>query len=119
MILKNHVKVLPKPWTPNGLKSCLKSLNNAEDINESHSNLLPGLIEGASSGTGLGLRFLAHVERCKVLLHLCDISDEDNLKNNYLIIREEVNKYSDKLKFKKEIILLSKCDLVDKKKILK
>lgn len=46
MILKNHVKVLPKPWTPNGLKSCLKSLNNAEDVNESHSNLLPGLIEG-------------------------------------------------------------------------
>ena len=80
---------------------------------------LPGLIEGASSGTGLGLRFLAHVERCKVLLHICDISDEDNLKNNYLIIREEINKYSDKLKFKKEIILLSKCDLVDKKKILK
>ena len=46
MILKNHVKVLPKPWTPSGLKSCLKSLNNAEDVNESHSNLLPGLIEG-------------------------------------------------------------------------
>ena len=80
---------------------------------------LPGLIKGASKGTGLGLKFLAHVERCKVLLHVCDISDVNNLEKNYLIIRKELDEYSDKLKYKKEVIVLSKCDLVDKKIILK
>ena len=80
---------------------------------------LPGLIKGASKGTGLGLKFLAHVERCKVLLHVCDISVVNNLEENYSIIRKELDEYSDKLKHKKEIIVLSKCDLVDKKIILK
>lgn len=80
---------------------------------------LPGLIKGASKGTGLGLKFLAHVERCKVLLHVCDISVDNNLEENYSIIRQELDEYSDKLKYKKEIIVLSKCDLVDKKIILK
>jgi GTP-binding protein len=80
---------------------------------------LPGLIKGASKGTGLGLKFLAHVERCKVLLHVCDVSDDKNLEENYLIIRKELDEYSDELKYKKEIIVLSKCDLLDKKIILK
>ena len=80
---------------------------------------LPGLIKGASKGTGLGLKFLAHVERCKVLLHVCDISDVNKLEKKYLIIRKELDEYSDKLKYKKEVIVLSKCDLVDKKIILK
>ena len=80
---------------------------------------LPGLIKGASKGTGLGLKFLAHVERCKVLLHVCDISVVNNLEENYSIIRKELDKYSDELKYKEEIIVLSKCDLVDKKIILK
>lgn len=80
---------------------------------------LPGLIKGASKGTGLGLKFLAHVERCKVLLHVCDISVVNNLEENYSIIRKELDEYSDKLKYKNEIIVLSKCDLVDKKIILK
>ncbi len=80
---------------------------------------LPGLIKGASKGIGLGLKFLAHVERCKVLLHMCDISEgsSENLIKNYMIIREELESYKLSTLNKKEIILLSKCDLVNSKTI--
>ncbi len=78
---------------------------------------LPGIIEGASQGVGLGLKFLAHVERCKVICHVCDISQ--NINKNYQAIREELKKYNRMLENKKEIILLSKCDTVDKKMIEK
>ena len=73
---------------------------------------IPGLIEGAHEGRGLGDQFLAHIERCKVLLHILDSSDE-NIINNYRTIREELNKYGNNLTNKKEIIALSKSDLVD------
>jgi len=77
---------------------------------------LPGLIEGASNGVGLGLKFLAHVERCKVLVHLCDVSLESDSQiiNNYQVIRKEIEKYGKKVSAKKELILLSKSDLVDR-----
>ena len=77
---------------------------------------LPGLIEGASNGVGLGLKFLAHVERCKVLVHLCDVSLESDSQiiNNYQVIRKEIEKYGKKVSSKKELILLSKSDLVDR-----
>ena len=78
---------------------------------------LPGIIVGASQGVGLGLKFLAHVERCKVICHVCDISQ--NINKNYQAIREELKKYNRMLENKKEIILLSKCDTVDKKIIEK
>jgi len=76
---------------------------------------LPGLIEGASDGIGLGLKFLAHVERCKVICHVCDVSQ--NINDNYLAIRKELKKYDKILEDKKELILLSKCDTVEPKKI--
>ena len=77
---------------------------------------LPGLIEGASNGVGLGLKFLAHIERCKVLVHLCDVSLESDSQiiNNYQVIRKEIEKYGKKVSSKKELILLSKSDLVDR-----
>lgn len=75
---------------------------------------IPGLIEGAHEGKGLGDQFLAHIERCKVLLHILDSSDE-NIINNYLTIREELKKYGKNLINKKEIIALSKSDLVNNK----
>ena len=77
---------------------------------------LPGLIEGASNGVGLGLKFLAHIERCKVLVHLCDVSLESDSQiiNNYQVIRKEIEKYGKKVSAKKELILLSKSDLVDR-----
>ena len=61
---------------------------------------IPGLIEGAHEGTGLGDKFLRHIERCKNILHLIDITD-DNLLENYSKIRKELYKYSKKLKKKK------------------
>ena len=77
---------------------------------------IPGLVEGAHKGVGLGDKFLRHIERCKVLLHLIDIS-EDNLFENYQKIRNELLKYDDILSKKKEIIIFNKSDLLDKKDI--
>ena len=73
---------------------------------------IPGLIEGAHKGTGLGIKFLKHIERCKVLLHLIDIS-EKNLVNSYSQVREEMAKYSSELLKKQEIIVFNKTDLID------
>lgn len=72
---------------------------------------IPGLIEDAHLGKGLGDRFLAHVERCSVIFHIIDISSEDPYKN-YLIIRNELEKYNNTLYKKPEIIILNKVDLV-------
>ena len=71
---------------------------------------IPGLIEGAHEGKGLGDTFLAHIERCKILLHLVDSSDP-NWRDNYSIVRKELKKYGQKLDQKEEIIALSKQDL--------
>lgn len=70
---------------------------------------IPGLIEGASLGHGLGDKFLKHIERCNVLLHLLDATSE-NIKANYLTIRNELNSYSDLLEKKIEIVCLNKVD---------
>ena len=75
---------------------------------------IPGLIEGAHSGIGLGTKFLKHIERCKTLLHLIDVSEED-LSNAYRQVRGELRKYSKELLKKKELIVFNKIDLVDKK----
>jgi GTP-binding protein len=77
---------------------------------------IPGLIEGAHEGTGLGDKFHRHIERCKILLHLIDLS-EDNLVGCYLKVRNELSKYDKILTKKKEIIVFNKSDLVEKKKI--
>jgi GTP-binding protein len=73
---------------------------------------IPGLIEGASSGKGLGTRFLGHMERCGVLLHLLDASDE-NAFDHYFTIRKELEEYGEAVSEKPEIIALSKSDIVD------
>ena len=75
---------------------------------------IPGLIEGAHSGSGLGIKFLKHIERCKTLLHLIDVN-EDNLINIYKQIRNELKKYSKELAKKNELIVFNKIDLIDKK----
>ena len=73
---------------------------------------IPGLIKDASIGKGLGHRFLKHIERSNLILHLIDISDENIIKN-YLTIKEELKKYSKNTSKKKEIIVLNKCDLLE------
>ena len=77
---------------------------------------IPGLIEGAHKGTGLGIQFLKHIERCKSLLHLIDITNDD-IKKSYNQVKNELKNYSVKLSKKKELIILNKTDLIDKKKV--
>ena len=73
---------------------------------------IPGLIEGASEGIGLGTKFLKHVERCSVLIHLID-GTEPNPFETYQAIRNELKNYADKLAKKPEIIAINKCDCID------
>ena len=72
---------------------------------------IPGLIEGAHEGSGLGDRFLGHVERCRVLLHLVDVTEPD-VAAAYRTIRSELKAYGSGLARKREIVALSKCDAV-------
>jgi GTPase len=78
---------------------------------------VPGLIEGAHLGSGLGTRFLGHVERCSVLLHLVDATREDVVAA-YRMVRAELKAYGAGLERKKEIVALSKCDAVDRAELL-
>ena len=79
---------------------------------------IPGLIEGAHEGIGLGIKFLKHIERCKSLLHMIDITEED-LKKSYSQIRKELKKYSKDLLKKDEIVVLNKIDLLEDKEVKK
>jgi GTP-binding protein len=75
---------------------------------------IPGLIEGAAEGAGVGDRFLGHVERCRVLLHLIDASGEDPLAA-WAVVRDELDAYGAGLTGKPEVVALSKSDAVDAK----
>ena len=77
---------------------------------------VPGLIEGAHEGIGLGDKFLRHIERCKSILHLIDITN-DNLLENYSKVRKELFKYGNKLVKKREMIVFNKIDMIDKEEI--
>ncbi|MCC6863777.1 MAG: GTPase ObgE [Rhodobacteraceae bacterium] len=77
---------------------------------------IPGLIEGASEGRGLGMQFLAHVERCKVLLHLVDGTSSTIIKD-YRTIVTELEAYSEILGDKPRILALNKCDALDAKTV--
>lgn len=73
---------------------------------------IPGLIEGAAEGAGLGTRFLGHIERCKVLLHLIDGTQED-VTGAYKMIRHELSEYDEEVMQKPEIVVLNKVDAMD------
>ncbi len=77
---------------------------------------IPGLIEGASEGIGLGHRFLGHVERCRVLLHLVDGTQED-IAGAYKTIRGELEAYAEDLATKEEILVLNKIDALDEEEV--
>ncbi len=79
---------------------------------------IPGLIEGAHEGIGLGDKFLRHIERCKSILHLIDITN-NNLLESYSKVRKELFKYSKKLLKKNEIIVFNKIDMVNEDEINK
>ena len=88
------------------------------DDNEITLADIPGLIEGAHQGTGLGIKFLKHIERCKTLLHLIDITEKDLIKS-YKQVREELKKYSKDLLNKEELIVFNKIDLIKKDQMKK
>jgi GTP-binding protein len=77
---------------------------------------IPGLVEGAHQGVGLGHRFLGHVERCRVLLHLVDATAEQPVEN-WRVIREELAAYDANLASRKEITAISKTDACDEERI--
>ena len=77
---------------------------------------IPGLVEGAHRGTGLGIQFLKHIERCKSLLHMIDITNKD-IKKSYNQIKKELKSYSPKLSKKKELVILNKTDLIDENQV--
>jgi len=77
---------------------------------------IPGLIEGASTGKGLGDKFLRHVRRTEVLFHLVSVENEDMAKA-YEVIRKELEDYDKELSKKKEYVFVSKTDLVDEKEL--
>lgn len=76
---------------------------------------IPGIIEGASEGVGLGIQFLRHVERTRLLLHFLDVSGQEgrNPVEDFYTINKELKKYSDKLSTRKQIIVANKVDIID------
>lgn len=75
---------------------------------------IPGLIEGASKGIGIGDKFLKHIERCGILVHLIDISAED-IYANYCTVRNEIAEYGNEVASKDEVIVLNKIELLTEK----
>ncbi|MFN8370288.1 MAG: GTPase ObgE [Bacteriovoracaceae bacterium] len=94
-------------------------------VNESDTVVvadIPGLIEGAHLGKGLGIKFLKHIERTKVLLHLVDVSyclDEFEALESYMTVREELAQYDENLTDKREIVCLTKIDALSEDEIVK
>lgn len=78
---------------------------------------IPGLVEGAHTGVGLGHTFLRHIERTKILLHVIDISDPD-YRNNYHIIENELHSYKEELVERTRILVLNKADLISSEEML-
>jgi GTP-binding protein len=73
---------------------------------------IPGIIEGASEGRGLGIKFLQHIQRTKLLIHLIESTSESFL-TDYKVIRKELETFNSELTFKKEIVVISKIDMLD------
>ena len=83
---------------------------------------IPGLIEDASEGKGLGIKFLKHIERTSALVHLVDVSwclDEYEAFEQYVVVRNEITKYSENLANKREIVCLTKIDAMTDEEIEK
>lgn len=80
---------------------------------------IPGLIEGASEGKGLGTKFLKHIKRTKILAHLVSFENGDEMMNVYKSIRKELKSFDPELIEKDEIIILTKTDVTDEKTVQK
>ncbi len=82
---------------------------------------IPGIIEGASDGVGLGLQFLRHIERTRLLLHFIDVSGQEgrNPVEDFYVIQEELKKYNEKLSKRKQIIVANKMDIMQDENLYK
>ena len=82
---------------------------------------IPGIIEGASEGVGLGIQFLRHVERTRLLLHFLDVSGQEgrNPVEDFYTINQELKKYSEKLSARKQIIVANKIDIAQDEMLIK
>jgi GTPase len=105
-------KIADYPFTTLSPNLGVVRIGKKGDTNDLVLADIPGLIEGAHEGHGLGDRFLGHIERTKVLLHLIDATEDDVVKN-YKIVRAELKAYGHKVTRKPEIIALNKCDALD------
>ena len=115
---RSHPEIAPYPFTtkiPN-LGVCYD-----EDSDKTFTIVdIPGIIEGAAEGTGLGLRFLKHIERSNILLHLIEIGDTFEVKNKYETVINEINKFNKEILKKNQIVVINKIDLIpDLKKLNK
>ncbi len=112
MLTKAQPKIADYPFTTINPNLGVANYNNKEITLAD----IPGLIEGAHEGIGLGTKFLRHIERCKSVLHLIDITNE-NVLESYFKVRKELSKYSNKLIKKREIIVFNKVDMISEKEI--
>ena len=108
-------KIADYPFTT--LKPNLGIVNYKESQSFTVADI-PGIIEGASDGKGLGLQFLRHIERTKILLLIIDVTSE-NIQKEYNTLLNELETYSIELSKKEKIIALSKADLIDEKEAVK
>jgi len=116
-LTKAKPKIADYPFTT---LSPVLGVMELEDTNRIALADIPGLIEGASQGKGLGLEFLRHVERTKLLLHLVDVSDQRQIEplEAFQIVNSEMEKYNPKLLRKKQIVVGTKIDILSDRKIL-
>jgi GTP-binding protein len=116
-ISRAHPKIADYPFTTLVPHLGVVSLGDAKGGLGRHFVVadIPGLVPGASEGHGLGLRFLKHVERTKLLLHLVTVTEEPDRDpmEDYLALRKELAAYDEKLATHPELVVLSKADLPD------
>lgn len=111
-----NVKTAGYPFTTLEPNLAVLSPHRADPLSSEEGSILadiPGLIEGASEGKGLGIKFLKHIEKTKVLLHCISIESADLLKD-YNTVKKELSNFNPELTSKNEIIIITKCDLADK-----
>jgi GTP-binding protein len=116
-LTKAKPKIADYPFTT---LSPVLGVMELEDTNRIVLADIPGLIEGASQGKGLGLEFLRHIERTKLLLHLVDVSDQRQIEplEAFQIVNSEMEKYNPELLKKKQIVVGTKIDILSDRKIL-
>ena len=114
VVTKARPKIADYPFTTLHPNLGVAWVNNYEMVLAD----IPGLIEGAHEGVGLGDRFLRHVERCAAFLHLVDAT-EDDVAKTYKAIRRELELYKKDLSKKPEVVVLNKIDALDEKEIAK